>query len=29
MKEEQKCKGEDDYKDYDKKKDAKRIMETL
>ena len=29
MKKEQKCKDEDDYKDYDKEKDAKRIIETL
>ena len=29
MKKEQKCKDEDNYKDYDKEKDAKRIIETL
>ena len=29
MKKEQKCKDEDDYKDYDKEKCAKRIIETL
>ena len=29
MKKEQKCKDEDDYKDYDKEKDGKRIIETL
>ena len=29
MKKEQKCKYKDDYKDYDKEKDAKRIIETL
>ena len=28
MKKEHKCKDKDDYKDYDKEKDAKRIIET-
>ena len=27
MKKEQKCKDEDDYKDYDKEKDTKRIID--
>ena len=29
MEKEQKCKDEDDYKDYVNEKDAKRIIETL